>query len=139
MYNAHFLHTAGMDHLLHLGRGSGGSTGAESEELQMACLMGLVSYLSGLPEVQRVSPFHESRILNAVAGAIVQSGNDIDRPLTDAGLDGTGEVIQVKSFYLNLGFRGFYAAKQTSLQMRIRQTAASGVVLVLYMVQCCPS
>ena len=94
---------------------------------------------NGLPEVQRVSPFHESRILNAVAGAIVQSGNDIDRPLTDAGLDGTGEVIQVKSFYFNLGFRGFYAAKQTSLQMRIRQTAASGVVLVLYMVQYCPS
>ena len=89
--------------------------------------------------MQRVSPFHESRILNAGAGAIVQSGNDIDRPLTDAGLDVTGEVIQVKSFYLNLGFRGFYAAKQTSLQMRIRQTAASGVVLVLYMVQYCPS
>lgn len=96
MYNAHFLHTAGMDHLLHLGRGSGGSTGAESDELQMACLMGLVSYLSGLPEVQRVSPFHESRIMNAVAGAIVQSGNNVDRPLTEAGLDGTGEVIQVR-------------------------------------------
>ena len=84
-----------MDHLLHQGRGAGGSTGAESDELQMACLMGLVSYLAGLPEVQRVSPFHEARIMNAVAGAIVQSGNVVDRPLTEAGLDGTGEVIQV--------------------------------------------
>ena len=62
----------------------------------MARLMGLVSYLAGLPEVQRVSPFHEARILNAVAGAIVQSGNDVDRPLTEAGLNGTGEVIQVR-------------------------------------------
>ena len=88
-----------MDHLLHLGRGAGGSTGAESDELQMACLMGLVSYLAGLPEVQRVSPFHESRLMNAVAGAIVQSGKDGDRPLTEAGLDGTGEVIQVRPLY----------------------------------------
>lgn len=89
------LYITGMDHLLHQGRGAGGSTGAESDELQMACFMGLVSYLAGLPEVQRVSPFHESRLLNAVAGAIVQSGNIVDRPLTDAGLDGTGEVIQI--------------------------------------------
>ena len=85
-----------MDHLLYRGKGAGGSTGAESDELQMACLMGLVSFLSGLPEVQRVSPFHETRIMNAVAGAIVQSGNGADRPLTKAGLDGTGEVIQVR-------------------------------------------
>ena len=84
-----------MDHLLHLGRGAGGNSGGESDELQVACLMGLVSYLAGIPEVQRVSPFHQARLLNAVAGAIVQSGNIVDRPLTDAGLDGTGEVIQV--------------------------------------------
>ena len=88
--------SAGMDHLLYRGKGAGGSTGAESDELQMACFMGLVSFLSGLPEVQRVSPFHETRIMNAVAGAIVQSGNGADRPLTKAGLDGTGEVIQVR-------------------------------------------
>ena len=35
--------------------------------------------------------------MNAVAGAIVQSGNAVDRPLTEAGLDGTGEVIQVRA------------------------------------------
>lgn len=100
--DARFCDTAGMDHLLHQGRGAGGSTGAESDELQMACFMGLVSYLAGLPEVQRVSPFHESRLLNAVAGAIVQSGNIVDRPLTDAGLDGTGEVIQVTFFFFQI-------------------------------------
>ena len=95
LHDPHVHLTAGMDHLLHLGKGAGGSTDAESDELQMAFLMGLLSYLAGLPEVQRISPFHESHILNAVAGAIVQSGNTVDRPLTDAGLDGTDEVIQV--------------------------------------------
>lgn len=85
-----------MDHLLHLGRGAGGTRGAESDELQMACLMGLVSYLATVPEVQRISPLHASELKNAVAGAIVQSGNADDRPLTEAGLDGTGEVIQVR-------------------------------------------
>ena len=61
----------------------------------MAFLMDLVSYLAGLLEVQPVSRFYEARFMNAVAGAIVQSGNVVDRPLTEAGLDGTGEVIQV--------------------------------------------
>ena len=87
-----------MDHLLHLGRGAGGTRGAESDELQVACLMGLVSFLAAVPEVQRVSPFHASELKNAVAGAIVQSGNIQDKPLTDAGLDGTGEVIQVNIY-----------------------------------------
>lgn len=84
-----------MDHLLHLGRGAGGKRGAESDELQMACLMGLVSFLASVPEVQRVSPFHASELKNAVAGAIIQSGNIQDQPLTAAGLDGTGEIVQV--------------------------------------------
>lgn len=88
----------GVDHLLHLGRGAGGKRGAESDELQMACLMGLVSFLAMVPEVQRVSPFHASELKNAVAGAIVQSGNIEDKPLTAAGLDGTGEIVQVNTY-----------------------------------------
>lgn len=86
----------GMEHLLYLGRGAGGIRGAESDELQMACLMGLVSHLAAVPEVQRISPLHASELKNAVAGSIVQSGTVADRPLTEAGLDGTGEVIQVR-------------------------------------------
>eukprot|EP00903_Cladosiphon_okamuranus_P018381 g16907.t1 len=85
----------GMDHLLHLGRGAGGKRGAESDELQMACLMGLVSLLAAVPEVQRISPLHASELKNAVAGAIIQSGTTAGKPLTEAGLDGTGEVIQI--------------------------------------------
>lgn len=85
-----------MDNLLHLGRGAGGTRGEESDELQVACLMGLVSFLAVVPEVQRISPLHASELKNAVAGAIIQSGNIEDKPLTDAGLDGTGEVIQVR-------------------------------------------
>lgn len=111
-----------MDHLLHQGRGAGGNSGAESDELQMACLMGLVSYLAGLPEVQRISPFHESRLLNAVAGAIAQSGNIVDRPLNDAGLDGTGEVIQVSSCFESVSCTYLFLGDEASygvLQLRV--------------------
>lgn len=85
-----------MDHLLPLGRGAGGTSGTESNELQMACLMGLMSGLAAAPEVQRISPLHASELKNAVAGAVVQSGTISDKPLTDTGLDGTGEIIQVR-------------------------------------------
>lgn len=61
----------------------------------MACFMGLLSYLASVPEVLRVSTFHTSKILNAVAKAISQSATLTETPLTDSGLDGTGEVIQV--------------------------------------------
>lgn len=91
-----------MDHLLHLGRGAGGTRGEESDELHMACFMGLVSFFAIMPEVQRISPLHTSELKNAVAGAIVQSGNIEDKPLTDAGLDGTGEVIQVRDASIEL-------------------------------------
>lgn len=85
-----------MDHRLHLGRRAGGKRGAESNELQVACLMGLVSFLAAVPEVQRISPLHALELKDAMAGAIVQSGNIADRPVTEVGLDGTGEVIQVR-------------------------------------------
>lgn len=60
--------------------------------------MGLVSYLASTPEVLRVSPLHKSKILNAVASSVIQAGttDTTEKPLTAAGLDGTGEVIQVK-------------------------------------------
>lgn len=91
-----------MDHLLPLGQGAGGKSGEESDELKMACLMGLVSVLAAVPEVQRISPLHASELKNAVAGAIVQSGNIAEKPLTDAGLDGAGEIIQVSDTSLCL-------------------------------------
>lgn len=87
----------GLDHLLPPGRGAGGSKGAESEELKVACFMGLVSYLASVPEVLRVAPLHRTKILNAVAKAIGQSATITDTPLSDAGLDGTGEVIQAST------------------------------------------
>ncbi len=61
----------------------------------MACFMGLVSYLASRPLVFRVAPFHKAKLMNAVARAITQSATITDTPLTDAGLDGSGEVIQV--------------------------------------------
>ena len=84
-----------MDQLMNQGRGAGGSVGRQSDELKTSCRFGFHSYGEWVRNSQSAGPFHEARIMNAVAGAIVQSGNVVDRPLTEAGLDGTGEVIQV--------------------------------------------
>ncbi len=64
--------------------------------------MGLVSYLASRPQVFRVAPFHKTKLLNAVASAITQSATITDTPLADAGLDGSGEVIQVTCVHLPL-------------------------------------
>lgn len=85
-----------MDHLLPEGRGAGGNEGAEADELQVACFMALLSFLASRPEVLRVSPARAMKLLNAAAYHNVQSATLTESPLTDAGLDGTGEVIQVR-------------------------------------------
>lgn len=87
----------GLDHLLPNGRGAGGREGEEAEELKATCFMGLLSYLASTPEVLRISSLHKSKFLNAIAKAISQSATTTDTPLTDSKLDGTGEVIQVRS------------------------------------------
>ena len=61
----------------------------------MACFMGLVSFLAGRLEVLRIAPRHRVDLLNASARATIQTATTTDTPLTDAGLDGTGQVIQV--------------------------------------------
>lgn len=71
----------------------------ESTELRVACFMGLVSFLSSRLEVLRVSPRHAIGLLNAVARTIIQSATLTEAPLTAAGLDGTGEIIQVRAFW----------------------------------------
>ncbi|CAM9966840.1 unnamed protein product [Scytosiphon promiscuus] len=77
----------GLDHLL---------PGEEDpSELKMACFMGLLSQLAAKSEVLRVSPLHRGSTSNAVANAILQSATTTETPLLDAGLDGTGEVIQI--------------------------------------------
>lgn len=62
----------------------------------MACFMGLVSFLSSRMEVLRVAPWHSKRLYNAAARAMIQSATLKETPLSDAGLDGTGEIIQVR-------------------------------------------
>ena len=62
----------------------------------MACFMGLVSFLAGRLEVLRVAPRNKLSLHNASARANIQSATTTDTPLTDAGLDGTGQVIQVR-------------------------------------------
>ena len=68
----------------------------ESTELRVACFMGLVSFLSSRLEVLRVSPRHGARLLNAAARSVIQSATLTEAPLTAAGLNGTGEIIQVR-------------------------------------------
>ena len=53
-------------------------------------------------EVLRVSPWQKKVTLNASARANIQSGTVTATPLTDAGLDGTGEIIQVGGWLLLL-------------------------------------
>ena len=67
----------------------------ELTELRIACFMGLVSLLSGRPEVLRVAARHKVRLYNAAARSMIQSATVTSEPLTLAGLDGSGEVIQV--------------------------------------------
>ena len=61
----------------------------------MACFMGLVSHLAANPSVLRIAPLHGVELLDDVVNAVVESGNIVDTPLREAGLDGRGEVIQV--------------------------------------------
>ncbi|CAM9433577.1 unnamed protein product, partial [Choristocarpus tenellus] len=96
----HVVLTVGLEHLLPGGdpwtRLGDVGIGLEGDaDSQMACLMGLISYLLSRPEVVRVTPEIQKRTLNAVATAITQSATITDKPLTLAGLDGSGEVIQV--------------------------------------------
>ena len=86
----------GLHHLLYSGRGAGGTShDGEAEELHVACFMGLVSFLTSRLEVLRVAPRHRLDLLDAAARATIQTATTTDTPLTDAGLDGTGQVIQV--------------------------------------------
>lgn len=81
-----------MDHLL-----PGKAVAPEYEESKTACFMGLLSYLAVKPEVLRVNPLQKAELLNAVASAIVQSATPSATPFKGTGLNGLGEVIQVKN------------------------------------------
>lgn len=72
------------------------SSATDAKELQVACFMGLVAYFADRPEVLRVSPLHMPETFNAVSRAVIQSADVKRTPLSDAGLDGTGQVVQVK-------------------------------------------
>lgn len=70
----------------------------EAGELHLACFMGLVSFLASRPEVLRIAPIRRVKMLDAAARAIIQTATSTETPLTAAGLDGTGEVIQVRVY-----------------------------------------
>lgn len=57
--------------------------------------MGLVSFLASTQEVLRIAPKRPVQMLDAAARAVMQSATSTETPLTDAGLDGTGQIIQV--------------------------------------------
>lgn len=103
----------------------------ESEELRLACFMGLVSVLASTPEVQRVSPFHVSGPLNAVGASVIQAAtvNTTRSPLRDAGLDGTGEIIQASSTRLSS-----HCMLDTVPVLRLTHLPC-----IIFMVQCDPT
>lgn len=82
----------GLDHLLQV-------EGQDNpSETKMACFMGLLSQLAAKPEVLHVSALHRAQHHSGVARAVVESATTTETPLSDAGLDGTGEVIQARHF-----------------------------------------
>lgn len=64
--------------------------------------MGLVSFFAGRLEVLRVTPRLKEVLYNAAARAVIQGATVTNTLLTDAGLDGTGQVIQVLCGYFYL-------------------------------------
>lgn len=85
---------AGVDHLLVGREGAGGQKGEEPDELPIACLMSFFSCLADRPEVLHISPAYRMETLNAAAFPNVQSATLTATPLSDAGLNGEGEIIQ---------------------------------------------
>jgi len=67
-----------------------------------ACLTSLIAFLASHPEVLFLEAFTVVRPLNSVAGAVVQSSLRESTPLWDAGLDGSGQVIQVADTGIDL-------------------------------------
>ena len=63
--------------------------------MHVACFMGLLSFLASRPEVMRVSAARKLSLLNAAAFPNIQSATSTETPLSDSGLDGAGEIIQV--------------------------------------------
>lgn len=62
----------------------------------MACLMGLISFLASRPEAARVSALPRGELANEVATRIVQGASETRTPLWDRGVDGSGQVVQVR-------------------------------------------
>jgi hypothetical protein len=60
-----------------------------------ACLTSLVAYFASHPEVIFLETFPIVKPSDAIAAATVQSGEQTSTPLWDAGLDGSGQIIQV--------------------------------------------
>lgn len=110
----------GLDHLLYSGRGAGGHQ-EEAAELHVACFMGLLSFLASRHEVLRVAPTHSARTLDAAVRAIIQTATPTQTPLTDARLDGTGEVIQVRTCSKHLRFN----VDDKEIQMNVRSTSVA--------------
>lgn len=120
------LHRVGLDHLLYNG-GEAAGDNEESTELRVACFMGLVSFLSSRLAVLRVSPRHGQRLLNAVARPMIQSATLTEDPLTAAGLDGTGEIIQVRLSELALVLPFASPAPCTSMGYCVRIADGMGL------------
>lgn len=92
---------SGIGHLLASASASSSSPLKLSGQERTSCLMGLVSFLVSRSETARISALPRAETFNAVASCIVQSGTENSTKLWDYGLDGTGQVIQVRFFGLS--------------------------------------
>ena len=67
----------------------------KNDEMFHTCIVSMVAYLSTRAEVCSLSPIRKSGLKNTEAQWIVQSGTNDARPFWDAGIKGSGQVIQV--------------------------------------------
>lgn len=61
-----------------------------------SCLFALLAYLASDPAVLFVETYSPIIAYNQMASAIVQTGTTLDHTFDDVGLNGTGQVVQVR-------------------------------------------
>ena len=77
------------------------------------CIVSILAYLSSQPEVCSIGPIAKVFQLNYEASWIVQSGKSMERPFSDKGLDGKGQVVAVSDTGVDTDNCYFYDRRGT--------------------------
>jgi hypothetical protein len=98
------------------------------EEPSVECAMSLVAALSSQVEVCSVETVSKAESLNLNAQWIIQSGVSQSRPWFDAGLDGTGQIVDVSDSGLDTNHCSFWDSTPGELRDGTNQPTRRKVV-----------